>query len=106
MKDLTNYIVEKFKISKDISIELDSDDIIKNYKKTLSKEDSTEFERIVNIAKRQANIKGKSIGVVSMYYNNHVFAWCEWEDNYEINNKDDVGNTLLVKIDPNNEENK
>ena len=106
MNNLKEYITEKFKISKDIAIELDSDDIIKNYKKTLSGKDSAEFERIVNIAKRQANIKGISTGVVSMYFDNHCFAWCEWKDNYEINDKDESGNTLIVKINPDNENTK
>lgn len=106
MKSIDTYITEKFKISKDIAIELDSDDIIKNYKKTLSEKDSIAFERIVNIAKRQANIKGKPTGVVSMYFDNHCFAWCEWKDNYEINDKDESGNTLIVKINPDNENNK
>ena len=106
MRTINNYIFEKLILSRNL-VPNESKKLIEKYKETLSSEkDRIAFERMVNTAKNQANIKGKPTIVVSMYFDKNTFAWGEWKDDYKINGKDDFGDTIIVKIYPENENNK
>ena len=98
MINLNTYILEKFKISKDIDYKIDNISL-EDYK---DKEYYSFLKVMYKNAQKEANLYGKPIAIISMGDSNKGgdLTWGVWKNTYEVGEKNEFGNRVLLKIMP------
>lgn len=98
MINLNEYIIEKLHLDKDFDYKTDNISL-EDYK---DKEYYSFLKVMYKNAQKEANISGKPIAIISMKDSNKGgdLTWGEWKNTYEVGEKNEFGNRILLKIMP------